>query len=304
MLTIDILSLTRRGYLKDTKPPFLWEDDELLGFLNLVHNEWCKDTGCLRDDETAAICQIPILSNRASYSVDSRITEIHYGWLSTAERDVTVKDDIWISRNIYHWKVATGAIEFLIPDYGSTKLRIVRYPGDDTGYFSGSFTFTGTSKTIAQSGASFSTTLAVDDEIVISGTTLNGTTAIPKTFTVATVSTDSFTVSETVTDETPSAGIIQKITDTLNLTVSRLPLAQLTMTGMKTESPEIRFDYHPYLINGILREAYKKHDADTLDPEKEKKYGDLFEMNKLKARAEKDNLRYSETIAKPHYGAL
>ena len=302
MVTSDILSLSRER-LQDTKAPFLWESWELLLYLNQVYNEWVKESGCILDDSTPAIIQIPILCNQPTYTLHPQIVEVRYGRLYTAKKDVKVKGDIWLSQFIQDWKYATGEVEYMVPDYDSGKIRVVRFSDPSLGYFSGALVFAAADNSISQTGAKFSDTLSAGDEVVISGTTSNGTDAIPATFTVVIAAADSFTVLEDITDETASAGVIRKVIDTLYLTVTRLG-ASLTATGMDTQSPEIRIEDHIKLVDGIMREAYLKKDADTLDQKASAEHGEIFEHNKLMARAAKDNLRWSEVVARPDFGSL
>lgn len=316
MFVSEILFATRNDYLHDLGDADgrgkLWGDEELLRHLIKALNELCRETGVIRDTTTAAITQIPILANQHTYPMDPRITEIHnpaYGIYydpttgKYKDQPVLVKDDTWIDRNLMHWKIETGDVRYLLPDYDTNNLRVIRYPGTDKGYWSGAFTFVSGTKTIGQTGTDFSK-LVAGNQVVISGTSLNGTTASPKTFTVVTVSTGSFTVSEAVANETASAGIIQKVIFILYLTVSRLPLNQLTIAGVETQSPEIKADYHFYLIDGILRDAYLKQDTQCLDKEKASTHRAIFEQNKRKVKAARDWLRNSEEIAVPHRGAL
>ena len=305
MLVKDILWSAREDYLDDTVIPLLWSDELLIRHLNTVLDEWCRETGCLRDWTTPAICKTLILANQHTYPMDSRIKEIHKGYLDHGSPLVLPKDDEWLDVNLPTWRRDTGSVLFLLPDYGQGFFRVIRYPPSSLGYWSGAFIFTDLSGTITHAigttEGNFSTLLKVTDQVVVSGTALNGTTAVPKTLTVASVSTSSFTVSEALADETASAGIIQKVIDTLWLTVSRLPLLPITN---ESQSPEIRSDYHPYLIHGICREAWGKQDSQTFDKEKSKEQRGLFEDCKRKARAERDWLRYSEKTMKPHPGAL
>jgi len=316
MLVKDILWMARQDYLDDCAdvesadewfnfphPTPLWPDESLLRHLTTAVNEWCKETGCLRDHVTEAICKVNLLAGQHTYALDSRITEIHKGYLDSGSI-VLPKNDEWLDNNVGQWRTTTGNNNWILPDYDMGYLRIIYYPASSLGYWSGAVDFTALSKTVAKTGALFSTYLAVGDEIVISGTTLNGTTAVPKTFTLATVAADSLTVSETVSDEAAVAAIIRKVTDTMWMTVSRLPLNPLTMAAITTQSPEIRSEDHPYLVHGICREAYSKQDSQTLDVEKANKHRNLFEYYKKQGRAQRDWLRMSEQTMIPHPGTL
>ena len=77
MLVKDILWSARDDYLDDTVQPYGCKDELLLRHLNTALNEWCRETGCLRDWTTPAICKTLILTNQHTYPMDPRITEIH-----------------------------------------------------------------------------------------------------------------------------------------------------------------------------------------------------------------------------------
>ncbi len=303
MVSKDII-WSARLKLDDTVQNYLWDSPELLSYLNTSHNEWCRETGCLRDDVTAAICQIPLLANKLIYPMDQRIVEIHNGWLSSGWPRIDVKDEPWLDRNAYSWRTQGGNQRFILPDYSTGYLKVVRFPLSTLGYWTGAFTFTAPA-TISQTGTDFSTLLAIGSQVVVSGTFYNGTTVAPVAYTVVTIGTSSFTVAPAITDETvTTGGIIQKVTDTLNLSVSRLPLVQLTIDLWETQSPEIRSDYHDYLVDGILREAYQKQDSQCLDKGKADEHKGLFEKSKAKAYNEIQRLRYGPAVLTPNRGRL
>lgn len=304
MVTKDIIWAAREDYLDDIKLKYLWSDELLLRHLNAAQDEWCKDTGCLRDFTTEAICKIPILCNKLIYATDSRITKILDGYLTICARNVTVKTYDELNEIQSTWRTDTGAPYYLIPDYNQNYLRVVPYFPNTQGYWTGAFTFTTGTNTILKTGALFSSLLAIGDQFVVSGTTLNGTTAVPKTFTVLTVLADSLTTSEAIATEPVVAGIIQKVNDTLWLTVSRKPLVSLTLAAWETQSPEIGSDYHADLIYGILKKAYLKQDSQCLDKEKASFHNGLFEHSKAKAQAETDWSRTGTLQGRPHFGAL
>ncbi len=321
MLVKDILWSARFDYLDDagrattsaqwyagTNHKPLWPDETLLRHLTTALNEWCRETGCLRDHTTEAVCKIPILCNQRSYAMDSRITEIHKGYLDHGSPLVLPKTDQWLDENVSNWKRTTGSVLWFLPDYDQGYLETIYYPPSSMGYWAATaavpITFTALGGIIAKTGGLFSTLLKATDQVVISGTALNGTNAVPKIFTVTSVSSDSFTVSEAVANESSTTGIIKKVIDTMWLTVSRLPLVPLTIGDISAQSPEIRADYHPYLVHGICREAYSKQDSQTLDVAKAKTHKDEFSHWKRQARGERDWLRQSETTMKPHPGAL
>ncbi|MBF0316789.1 MAG: hypothetical protein HQL04_01320 [Nitrospirae bacterium] len=63
--------------------------------------------------------------------------------------------------------------------------------------------------------------------------------------------------------------------DTMRLTVYRLPISELTPNAQDLE-PEINYRYHPRLIAGILCRAYEKTDTETFNPAGGQKYADIW----------------------------
>lgn len=75
-------------------------------------------------------------------------------------------------------------------------------------------------------------------------------------------------------------------TESIRLTLSRLPLAELSADA---SSPEIPRQYHRKLFNGIIAAAFLKHDSEVYNPAKAKAHraefeNDLAEIVKLEAR--------------------
>lgn len=68
--------------------------------------------------------------------------------------------------------------------------------------------------------------------------------------------------------------------DTLNLTVYRMPTADLSWTTDQSTAPEIPARFHRRLVNGILSKAYLKNDTDTLDVKKANSFLGRWEDDK------------------------
>ena len=62
-------------------------------------------------------------------------------------------------------------------------------------------------------------------------------------------------------------------TDSLRLTVKRLPLVKLIKD---TDVPELKLNYHDLMLNGILSQMYAKQDAECLDLDKQVDYGQKY----------------------------
>lgn len=69
---------------------------------------------------------------------------------------------------------------------------------------------------------------------------------------------------------------IPTVTDTLTLTVKRLPIKPMTVD---TDAPEIHSRHHYRMLDWALRCGYLKQDADTFNDESAKKYEAAFELS-------------------------
>lgn len=74
--------------------------------------------------------------------------------------------------------------------------------------------------------------------------------------------------------------------DTLRLTIKRMPLADLVLD---TDEPEFRTHYHDFMINGILWQMYSKQDTEAIDLKKANDYYAQF-------MADIDEIKQQETI--------
>lgn len=65
-------------------------------------------------------------------------------------------------------------------------------------------------------------------------------------------------------------------TESLRLTVNRLPLAELSAS---TDKPEIHRQYHRRLVDGVLSQAFFKQDSEIFNPSKGKYHADKWEQS-------------------------
>ena len=65
----------------------------------------------------------------------------------------------------------------------------------------------------------------------------------------------------------------EELTDTLKLSVRRLPLVDLIND---TDTPEFRTHYHDYFVNGVLWMMYSKQDSQTFDGTKAEEFRQAF----------------------------
>lgn len=73
-------------------------------------------------------------------------------------------------------------------------------------------------------------------------------------------------------------------TDSIRMTVKRMPLVDLVAD---TDVPELKLQYHDFMINGILAQMYGKQDAETFDKDQIAKYTMMY-------AADVDNIKQQE----------
>ena len=76
--------------------------------------------------------------------------------------------------------------------------------------------------------------------------------------------------------------------DTINLSVVRLPLEDITGTNVDLEVTNTEYQY--VMLEYMMHLAYGKHDADTYDPQKEADKLDVYEFKVNKIKKERQRL--------------
>lgn len=87
--------------------------------------------------------------------------------------------------------------------------------------------------------------------------------------------------------------------DTLNLTVTRLPLADMVYATDSASSPEVPAKYHDMLENGVMAIAYLKQDADTYDAKKADFHYNLWKRDLEKWKRSTDKAKHGEYAVAP-----
>ena len=299
----EVINWTRKLALQDVTLPYGWEDEELIYCLNRCYNELVKSVLLIKDQSTTAIMEIKLLSNLGVYALDSRVIQVTQARLEddATQTPLTRTTEIRLNQTVSDWRNETGTPREYIPGYSSGYLSV--YPKfDDEGEYVGSsnISFVSGTKTISQTNGDFSD-LTAGDEVTITGATNSGNNA---TFTVATVGTDSFTVTGTLTSESASSATIRLVRDTLLMTVSRLGTARFVVSDIEndTEITDIREDHVDGLIDGIAKRAFLKPNSQTLDPNKAEYHRGLFEEFKKEVRRDMILLHKPDRTRVPRSG--
>lgn len=75
-MNLGTLRARFRTRVDDRAEPFLWEDDEVDGFLNEAVTEVAIRTHCFRDETTPSVCVVPLVAGQSRYPLDPRVLEV------------------------------------------------------------------------------------------------------------------------------------------------------------------------------------------------------------------------------------
>lgn len=283
-----------RSMLDDTVETYRVSNSELIFDLNEAFNELAADTLLITDQNTAAVCDIKVLSNVGEYALDNRVLAVKYAHLSADETYGTlirVSEDK-LEQLIVNWRGDTDTPKYYAP--GSSMGYIRLYPKfDDTGEVVGASDISFSGSTITKAGETFSAHFEVGDEINISGTTLNNGYK-----TLLTVGTTTMTTTAALVSEASQSATIRKVEDTLKMTVNRMPLTPFTVADCATTSttaPEIKSLYHGGLIDGILKRAFLNDNTQIYDPQRAERHRVIFETFKQRVRRDIGRLGMPES---------
>jgi hypothetical protein len=295
-----VIDLTRKVVLDDTiGPEYLWKDDELIHYLNIIYEELYSETLLVEDRTTLALTQLKLLSNLGIYDLSDLVLNVKEGAklsVNTNRNHGVLKrsSEAYLDQLRPSWREVTDTVpQRYLPECGRSSLEI--YPKfKNTGEVVGAsnIKFTLATKKIFKPGEDFTAHYAVGDEINISGTTLNNGYV-----TAAVVTATEITTNEALADESLTSATLRKVCDTLLMVVNRLPLVPFTVadiTASPAVTPEIKTMYHRELIYGIGREAFLKEDTQTLDLQASDRNGKRFEAFKAKVKKDLAFLNRSE----------
>ena len=125
-----------RNLLEDTHPTNpKWDNQELVDYINQVENDVCQITRCIVDATTTVdvnlnpVCQIPIISGTALYSLHDTIINVNNAWYGTTKfllEPYDVLNDIEKWNN--SWQTTTGIPCIYALDFTSRKIRLYPVP--------------------------------------------------------------------------------------------------------------------------------------------------------------------------------
>jgi len=274
MTLLEIIDVTRNDFLYDSNS-ILWSDTLLELYGNEAVREACRRAHLIVDNSTAddseasplPLCQLTLVGGTATYTLSQKIIRILKCVPSYNSIQLHQKTEDDLDALMPSWRTATGQPRYFVQDKG--KITLVPEPEANDTQSVSSITRAGTTATVIHSVHGY------DD-----GATVTHAGADQAEYNVTAVITkiDANSYSYTVTGapDSPATGTLTAILkDTIALTVSRLPLANMSIGG--GESPEIPEEYHLHLIDWICHLALMKHDQEAENIKKAFLHGAKFE---------------------------
>jgi hypothetical protein len=135
MLVPDLIVALREDFLDDKRKPYLWEDDQLLRYLNQAELQAClraeliKDSTTAEDNDDNPLCSLAVVSTTASYLVSPKIIRVISLKPAALSCTLTQKTVGEMDAQINNWRADSGDLVFFIfGDVERDRLTFYRKP--------------------------------------------------------------------------------------------------------------------------------------------------------------------------------
>lgn len=131
-MNAEIMLETARTTLDDLAEPYLWSNDELIGYANEGEGEACRRARLIVDSTTDEVTLVALEAGEATADLDDRILFIRRAKLagrSQVLRRISVQD---LDKQNPDWEDQTGEPSHYIPDMDDGKFRPWPTPEDDS----------------------------------------------------------------------------------------------------------------------------------------------------------------------------
>lgn len=125
--TADLLALCRQ-VLRDKRKPYLWSDDELVGWGTEAQERAARNARLIRDFSTPEICQIKLTTARQDYDLDPRIIFVRRLTLDSRARPLAKVSYHDLDQRQSGWLTRTGTPDLWCTDFESGKVWFNRKP--------------------------------------------------------------------------------------------------------------------------------------------------------------------------------
>lgn len=144
-MTVSEILNRVRVFTDDNVSPYLWSNSDIVEYLNIVIDEVCKETHCIQEAYTEAVCKVTMTDDEPDYALHAKIINIIRARVEDAVDDLERQDLDYLQANYPTWRTNDSADPFLYvldkrmgyitvypaPDTDATKtlwLTVSRYP--------------------------------------------------------------------------------------------------------------------------------------------------------------------------------
>ncbi len=112
-MTVSEILNRVRVFTDDNVSPYLWSNADIVEYLNIVIDEICKETHCIRDAYTEAVCKITMVTDTPDYALHSKIINVIRARVEDAVDDLERQDLAYLQRTYPTWRTDDSDEPFL-----------------------------------------------------------------------------------------------------------------------------------------------------------------------------------------------
>lgn len=132
-MTLEDLIRRFRTLAVDKVQPYLFDDEDVIDWLNDAQRQACIRGRLLREDANLAVCEIALTPGQRTYPLHKSVYEIINARIvpvSGRSRPVFLASREWMDENMPDWRDEQGQAEFAIQDDTSIRVGGVITTGD------------------------------------------------------------------------------------------------------------------------------------------------------------------------------
>lgn len=130
-MNLDELIKQFRNYMDDKVAPYLWDDDEVILYINEAEREAARRSRCLTDSLDPEICYLPVKAGQSVYKLDKRILYVRRMKTDKHDRLLTPVRAHLLECHDNKWESRTGRVENVVMDHNSRSVTLYRVPSED-----------------------------------------------------------------------------------------------------------------------------------------------------------------------------
>lgn len=123
----DLLDETRVE-LDDVAQPYLWSDQELIGYADDAQKEAARRGRLLVDSTTASIASVALVAGTSTYALDPRVIRVNRAIVAGESRPLVFKMLRDLDDQFPGWEEVEETPTIICPDFETGKIRLIGTP--------------------------------------------------------------------------------------------------------------------------------------------------------------------------------